>query len=52
MNPIYGQDDVCLPNCEKLNQRALNLPLHPRMTDTDVAKIIGLVINYGEQNGL
>jgi dTDP-4-amino-4,6-dideoxygalactose transaminase len=43
MNPIYKQTDLRLPNCETLNDEVLNLPLHPRLTDGEVDKIIDLV---------
>ncbi|MSP53882.1 MAG: hypothetical protein EXR81_06520, partial [Gammaproteobacteria bacterium] len=40
LNPLYGQTDVRLPNCEQLNKDALSIPIHPRMSDDDVAKVI------------
>lgn len=40
LNSLYGQTDMCLPNCEQLNENALNIPIHPRMTDADVEKVI------------
>ncbi len=40
LNPLYRQMDVRLPNSEKLNNDALNIPLHPRMTDGDVERVI------------
>ncbi len=40
LNPLYGQIDVCLPNSEQLNQDALSIPIHPRMSDDDVEKVI------------
>jgi aminotransferase len=40
LNPLYGQMDVRLPNCEKLNEDALSIPIHPRMSNDDVAKVI------------
>ncbi len=43
MNPIYKQTDLRLPNCEELNEDCLSLPLHPRLTDDEVEKIIDLV---------
>jgi len=40
LNPLYGQMDVRLPNSEQLNTDALSIPIHPRMTDADVVKVI------------
>ncbi|MFN8171173.1 MAG: DegT/DnrJ/EryC1/StrS family aminotransferase [Candidatus Nanopelagicales bacterium] len=44
--PIYGQTDVRLPNCELLNETALNVPLHPRLTDADVERVCELIIDF------
>jgi dTDP-4-amino-4,6-dideoxygalactose transaminase len=46
LNPLYGQMDVRLPNCEKLNEDALSIPIHPRMTDDDVAKVIASIKKF------
>ncbi|MBI3939873.1 MAG: DegT/DnrJ/EryC1/StrS family aminotransferase [Acidobacteria bacterium] len=43
--PIY-RSMACLPVCERLNQEALNLPLHPGLSDTDVEKIIRAVREF------
>lgn len=40
MNPLYGQLDARLENCEQLNTDALSIPIHPRLTDADVEKIV------------
>ena len=40
LNPLYSQMDVRLPNCEQLNTDALSIPIHPRMSDADVDKVI------------
>jgi aminotransferase len=40
LNPLYRQMDVRLPNSEQLNADALSIPIHPRMSDDDVAKVI------------
>ena len=40
LNPLYGQTDRRLPNCERLNEEALSIPLHPRMDDDDVARVV------------
>jgi len=46
LNPLYGQMDVRLPNCEKLNEDALSIPIHPRMSNDDVAKVITSVRRF------
>lgn len=40
LNPIYGQADQRLVNCERLNEEALSIPLHPRLTDDEVARVV------------
>lgn len=40
LNPLYGQTDVRLCNSEQLNQDALSIPIHPRMSDADVEKVV------------
>jgi dTDP-4-amino-4,6-dideoxygalactose transaminase len=40
LNAIYGQTDRRLPNCEQLNETALSLPLHPRLSDADIERVI------------
>ena len=40
LNPLYGQMDVRLPNCERLNEDALSIPIHPRMSNEDVERVI------------
>ena len=39
MNKIYGSS-ARLPNCERLNDEALSLPLHPNLSNADVEKIV------------
>lgn len=46
LNPLYGQLDVRLPNCEQLNEDALSIPIHPRMIDEDVEKVIKNIHNF------
>ena len=48
LNAIYGQTGVWLPNAEQLNSDALNIPLHPRMTDEDVMKVVGKIREFYE----
>ena len=45
LNPLYGQMDVRLPNSEQLNADALSIPIHPRMSNDDVAKVIDRIKN-------
>lgn len=40
MNPLYNQMDQTLKNTEILNEIALSIPLHPRLTDAEVEYII------------
>ena len=46
MNPLYKQMDKKLPNCEQLNDDALSIPIHPRLTEDDVEKIIQTIKNF------
>lgn len=46
MNPLYKQVHVTLPYAETLNEEAINIPLHPRMTDADVIKVIGAIKRF------
>jgi dTDP-4-amino-4,6-dideoxygalactose transaminase len=46
LNPIY-QSTAKLPNCEQLNETALNLPLHPNLSDADVQKVIATIKDFG-----
>jgi len=46
LNPLYQQMGVSLPNSELLNQYALNIPIHPRMTDDDVGKVIKTIKEF------
>ena len=39
LNAIY-KSKAKLPNCEKLNKTALNIPLHPGLGDKDVDYIV------------
>jgi aminotransferase len=45
MNPIY-KSCARLPFCEQLSEEALNLPLHPSLSDADVDKILSAVKNF------
>ena len=52
LNPIYGQMDVRLPNCEALNEDGLSIPLHPRLTSDEVDKIRDLITEFGRKHTL
>ena len=43
LNRLYGQTDISLPNCEQLNQDALSIPIHPRMSEADVEQVISAI---------
>jgi len=47
LNPIY-QSKASLPFCEELNETMLNLPLHHRLSDEDVGKVIQGIKDYLE----
>ena len=46
LNGLYGQTNQRLKNCERLNEEALSIPLHPRLTDDDVAKVIRTIQQF------
>jgi dTDP-4-amino-4,6-dideoxygalactose transaminase len=46
LNEIYKQTHISLPNCEYLNNCALSIPLHPRLTISDVEKIVEKVNTF------
>ncbi|MEJ8566433.1 DegT/DnrJ/EryC1/StrS family aminotransferase [Elongatibacter sediminis] len=45
LSPLYGSS-VELPVSERLAETALNLPLHPRLTDDDLDRVIGAVCEF------
>lgn len=45
LNAIYGSK-AKLPNCERLNDEALSLPLHPGLSAEDVSKVISTVRSW------
>ncbi len=47
LNKIY-KTKVTLKNCEQLNETALNIPLHPKLTQADIEKIISEIKNFGK----
>lgn len=46
LNPIYGQTKLRLPNSEQLNEDALSIPLHPRLSDDDVSFVISKIKEF------
>lgn len=52
LNKLYDQMDVKLPNCEMLNEEGLSIPLHPRLTEGEVNKIVDLFKKFGKLNSL
>jgi dTDP-4-amino-4,6-dideoxygalactose transaminase len=51
LNRLYGQTDCRLKNCEKLNEEALSIPLHPRLSDADVERVIHEVRKFYRRSG-
>ena len=50
MNPLYGQTSKRLPHSEQLNQDALSIPLHPRLSDDDVDHVIQAIHNFADRH--
>lgn len=46
LNPLYGQTELKLKNSEELNQTGLSLPLHPRLSEADVQKVVATVKKF------
>jgi aminotransferase len=46
LNPLYGQLNVKLKNSEILNSDALSIPIHPRVTDTELDHIIYSITSF------
>jgi aminotransferase len=46
LNPLYGQAGRRLPNSERLNGEALSIPLHPRLTDDDVGRVVEAIRRF------
>ena len=44
--PVFGQTDISLPNTERLNDQALSIPLHPRLTESDVSKVSSAILKF------
>lgn len=50
MNPIYNQTNIELENCSILNEEALSIPIHPRITEEDLDKIISKIKFFYKNN--
>ena len=52
MNELYQQVDKRLPVCERLNEESLCIPLHPSLSDEDVAKVIDTIKSFARARTL
>jgi len=52
LNPIYNQVNQKLKNSELLNDDCLSIPLHPRLTESDVDVIISNIKLFGKKHHL
>lgn len=43
LNYLYSQTNIRLANCEQLNEDALSIPIHPRLTDIELEKVINKI---------
>lgn len=46
LNPLYNQMNIRLVNCEQLNEDALSIPIHPRLTDFELEKVINKIKEF------
>ena len=46
MNALYQQVDKSLPVCERLNEESLCIPLHPGLSDDDVARVVDTIKKF------
>ncbi len=46
LNQLYNQTHIRLPNTEELNNDALNIPLHPGLSDEEVNKVADMVKKF------
>lgn len=46
LNPLYRETGKRLPNCERLNEDALSIPIHPRLTDQEVELVIDRIKSF------
>ncbi len=45
-SPIYGQTKQHLPNSAELSETALSIPLHPRLSEAEVATVVREIRNF------
>ena len=50
--PIYNSTHLKLKNSEKLNEIGLNIPLHPNLSEKDIAYIVDKIKKFGKKFGL
>lgn len=46
LNPLYNQTLKELPNSQQLNNDALSIPLHPRMSSSDISHVIDSIVAF------
>ena len=46
LNPLYGQVGLRLANTEQLNEDALSIPIHPRLTKDQVDYVIDSIKSF------
>ena len=46
LNMIYQQTDKVLKNSEILNKTALNIPLHPRLNEQEISKVLNCIKSF------
>ena len=46
MNAIYKQTNINLKNTDILNKEALNIPIHPRLSNEEVKKVIKTISDF------
>jgi dTDP-4-amino-4,6-dideoxygalactose transaminase len=46
LNPLYHQTGKRLPNSERLNEDALNIPIHPRLSDKELGFIVDRIKSF------
>ena len=46
LSPLYAQMDIRLPNCEQLNTDALSIPIHPRLSESDIYKVVASIKKF------
>lgn len=46
LNKLYGQTHVRLKNSEQLNEDALSIPIHPRLTNDEVSYVIESIKSF------